>query len=112
MGWFEAIGFVLVSSKYKNLLPVDCITASKCVIMMADKHTSETHCLSLKEKGKRHAQRKRLYTNRAFGSDCNYRIIDGHIDAGIAAGEETSADGNLPGESAPMDTYLVDDHHR
>jgi len=53
-----------------------------------------------------------VYTNRAFGSDCHYRIIDGDIDAGAATGEETSADGNLPGESAPMDTYLVDDHHR
>ena len=51
MDWFEAIGFVLVGSKYKNVLPVDCITASKCVIMMADKHTSETHCLSLIKEG-------------------------------------------------------------
>jgi len=29
------------------LLLEDCIAASKCVIMMADKHTCETHCLSL-----------------------------------------------------------------
>ena len=36
MEWFEAIGFVLVGSKYKNLLLVNCITASGCVIIMAD----------------------------------------------------------------------------
>lgn len=36
MDWFEAIGFALVGSKYKDLLLVDCITASKYVIMMAD----------------------------------------------------------------------------
>jgi hypothetical protein len=37
--------------KIKNQ-PIACITAAECVIIMADKHTSETNCLSLKEKGK------------------------------------------------------------
>jgi hypothetical protein len=54
---------------------------------MADKHTSETYCLSLKEKDKHDAQRKRLHVNRAFGSDCYYRIIDGDTDAGTTAGK-------------------------
>ncbi len=37
--------------KIKNQ-PIGCITATECVIIMADEHTSETHYLSLKEKGK------------------------------------------------------------
>jgi hypothetical protein len=75
---------------------------------MEEKHISKTHCLSLREKGKRHAQTKRfypvrnknpqsgnwkisngLYLNRTFGSDCHYCVIDGDIDAGAAAGKET-----------------------
>ncbi len=36
MEWFEAIGFALVGSKYKDLLQVDCIIASGCVIIMTD----------------------------------------------------------------------------
>ncbi len=56
---------------------------------MADKHTSETHYLSLKEMVKSYAQSKRLYFNRAFGGDSYYRIIDGDIDASAAASKET-----------------------
>jgi len=37
--------------KIKNQ-PIGCITATECVIIIADKRTSETHYLSLKEKGK------------------------------------------------------------
>ena len=38
---------------HRNLLPMACITAIECVMIMADKHTSKTHCISLKKKGKR-----------------------------------------------------------
>ena len=37
MDWFEAIGFVLVGSKYKNVPPEACITVSESVIIIADK---------------------------------------------------------------------------
>ncbi len=43
---------------------------------MADKHTSETNYLSLKEMVKSYAQSKWLYINRAFGSYCYHSIID------------------------------------
>jgi hypothetical protein len=46
---FKAIGFVPVGSEYKNLPPGACITVSESVIMMADKHTSETYCLFKRE---------------------------------------------------------------
>jgi len=38
-----------------NNQPIACITAAECVIIMAEKHTSETRYLSLKEKGKSNA---------------------------------------------------------
>jgi hypothetical protein len=56
---------------------------------MEEKHISKTHCLSLREKGKRHAQTKRLYFNRALGCDCYYCLADGDIDASTAARKET-----------------------
>jgi hypothetical protein len=68
---------------------------------------------SLKRKRKSHyAHTKSIHLDRAFGGDCHHGVIDGDTDARTPAGEETSADGNLPGESAPMDTYLVDVHLR
>jgi len=75
---------------------------------MADKHTSETHYLFLKEKGKSYAQRKRLYFNRAFSSDCHYRIIDGNIDAHTKPGKETVKISRLSDEPASMGRHLVD----
>ena len=40
-----------------------CVSTSEFIIIMVDKHTGETHYLSLRGKGKRHAQTKRLYLN-------------------------------------------------
>ena len=48
-------------------------------------HILRKHYLSLEEMGKGHAQKKWLHTNRASGSNCYYRIIDGNTDAGTAA---------------------------
>jgi hypothetical protein len=56
---------------------------------MAEKHTSENHYLSLKEKGKRHAQTKRFYLNRTFGSDCYHCVVDGGTDAGLVESPKT-----------------------
>jgi hypothetical protein len=42
---------------------------SESVIIIKEKHTSETHCLSLKEKDERDAHRKRIYPDRAFDGD-------------------------------------------
>jgi hypothetical protein len=56
---------------------------------MTDKHTSETHYLSLKEMVKSYAQSKWLYFNRAVGGYCHHCVIDGNIDAGAAASKET-----------------------
>jgi hypothetical protein len=56
---------------------------------MAEKHASEAHCLSLKEKGKRHARTKGLYVNRAFGSDCHHCVVDGDIDASVVESPKT-----------------------
>jgi hypothetical protein len=66
-----------------------------CVIIVADKHIGETHYLSSKEMGKSYAQRKRLYVNRAFSSDCHYCIVVGDIDARTTASEETSTGSHL-----------------
>ncbi len=77
---------------------------------MADKHTSETYCLSLKEKGKRHAQRKRLHVNRAFGSDCYYRIIDGDTDAGTTAGKAAGSRRWVYVEPEPMGPNICHVH--
>jgi hypothetical protein len=77
---------------------------------MVEKHTGETHYLSLKEKGKRHARTKRLYLNRAFGGDCYHRIIDGDIDAGVETGERTGAAGSLSEQSQATGTGV--DHVR
>jgi len=63
---------------------------------MEEKDISETHYLSLKEKGKCHAQTKRLYLNRTFGSDCHHCVIDGYIDAGTATGQEANQGGDMP----------------
>jgi hypothetical protein len=41
--------------------------------------------VQVKEKGRRHAQTKRFYVNRAFGGHCHYCVIDGNLDARIAA---------------------------
>ncbi len=75
---------------------------------MADKHTSETHYLSLKEMVKSYAQSKWLYFNRAFGRDCYHRVIDGNIDALAAAGQETGKSGGLSGEPAPVGAAVCD----
>jgi hypothetical protein len=56
---------------------------------MADKHTSETHYLSLKEMVKSYAQSKWLYFNRAVGGDSYHRIIDGDIDASVVESPKT-----------------------
>jgi len=37
-------------------------------------------------------QTKSIYLNRTFGGDCHYRIVDGDIDAGTAAGEKAGKD--------------------
>jgi len=57
-----------------------------------DKSDLDGKCRSGKtfsKKGKRknhYAQAKRLYLNRAFGSDCHHCVIDSDIAAGTAAG--------------------------
>jgi hypothetical protein len=53
---------------------------------MADKHTSETNYLSLKEMVKSYAQSKWLYLNRAFGGNRYHRGIDGYLDASTKSG--------------------------
>ncbi len=75
---------------------------------MADKHISETHYFSLKEMVKSYAQSKWLYINRAFGRDCHYRIIDGDIDAGTAAGKKAGTGSGLSGEPAPVGAAVCD----
>jgi len=65
---------------------------------------------SLREKEKHHVQTKSIYLNRAFGRDCHYRIIDGDIDAGDAAGEETGQGGSLSGKPAPVGDRLFHVH--
>jgi hypothetical protein len=65
---------------------------------MANRLTSETHYISLKEKDKSHAHTKRLYFNRALGCDCYYCIIDGHSNAGIEKGERTGPICGVPGK--------------
>jgi len=77
---------------------------------MADKHTSETYCLSLKEKGKRHAQRKRLYPDRAFDGDFHYRVVGGNSAAYIAACQETGKSGYLSIQPEAMGDYLYNVH--
>jgi hypothetical protein len=52
------------------------------------------------------AQGKRLHVNRAFGGDCYHCVIDGDIDAGTAAGQETGKGGCLSVEPAPVSHYL------
>ena len=52
---------------------------------MAGRHVNKTEILS-EGKGKSHAREKGLYFNRAFGSDCNYCIADGDINAGPSTG--------------------------
>ena len=73
---------------------------------MVEKHTGETHYLSLKEKGKRHARTKRLYLNRAFGGDCYHRIIDGDIDAGPETSERTSQNNRMHDEPKAVGSGL------
>jgi hypothetical protein len=73
---------------------------------MEEDHISETYCLSLREKGKRHAQTKWLYLNRTFGSDCHHCVIDGCIDAGTAAGKEAGKGGSMSVERSTMGAYL------
>ncbi len=75
-------GILLKSLKNQ---PTACMTMTRCVIIMANRLTGETHYISLKEKDKSHAHTKRLYFNRTFGGDCHYCIIDGDIDASTSA---------------------------
>jgi hypothetical protein len=75
---------------------------------MADEHTSETHYLSLKEKDRRHAHTKRLYFNRAFGSDCYHCVTDGDPDAGAAARKETGKGRRVSIKPEAMVHRLVD----
>jgi hypothetical protein len=79
---------------------------------MADKHISETIYLSLKEMVKSYAQSKWLYINRAVGRYCYHSIIDGHLDAGPAAGEETGKGYYMPIETKTMGPYVRDVHAR
>ena len=53
-----------------------------------------------------------VYANRTPGGHCHHCPIIGHINALTTTGEETSTGSNLPGEPAPMDTYLDDVHLR
>jgi len=77
-----------ISNSFQRLKnqPIACINAIECVIIMADKHISETHYLFLTEKDKHHAQWKRLYFNRASGGNCHHCAADGDIDAGPKSG--------------------------
>ncbi len=82
------------------------MTATECVIIMEEKHVSETHYLSLKEMVKSYAQSKWLYINRAFGGDCYRRLIDGNIDASAAAGKEAGKGRSMSVERETMGAYL------
>jgi len=73
-----------------------CFAAFEFVIIMADKHTGETYCLSLTDKGKYDAKTRWLYTNRAFSRDCHCRIVNGDINAGTTAGKKTGKRSCLP----------------
>ena len=48
------------------------------------------------QKGKTYdAQNERLYINRASGSDCDYRTVDGNTDASAAAGKKAGKRNSL-----------------
>ncbi len=74
---------------------IACMTATECVIIMADKHTSESNYLSLKEMVKSYAQSKWLYINRAFGGHRHYCTADGGIDACFTQCERTGKESSL-----------------
>jgi len=63
---------------------------------MAEKHTSKAHFMSLKRRAKCHTEARGFYFNRTFSGDCDYRIVDGDIDAGVTACEGTGREGRLP----------------
>ena len=47
-------------------------------------------------------QVKRIYANRTTGCNRNYCLVNGGIDAGTTAGQETGKGGGLSGEPAPV----------
>jgi hypothetical protein len=65
-----------------------------------------------KRRGDFHAKAQRLYVNRAAGGNCHYCVVDGYIDAGTTAGEETGQNRNVPDQSQTMGHYLGDVHRR
>jgi hypothetical protein len=58
----------------------------------------------------RHAQRKRIYLNRAFGGDCHPYAVDGSPAAGATAGKKTGKGHRLPVKPETMEYYLGNLH--
>jgi hypothetical protein len=59
-----------------------------------------------------YGQDKRFHINRIIGCNCHHRLIDGDIDAGPAAGEETGKGYYMPIETKTMGPYVRDVHAR
>ena len=108
---------VAVQDKYKSFfvgITVDgqivCLIPAECVIIMADKHTSETGYFSLKEKGRLHAQATWFHVNRALSGNCHHCITDGDTVADAESRQRAGQARGLPEQSQAVDTGL--DHVR
>ena len=62
--------------------------------------------------GYNHGQKTRFHVNRTFGGDCYHSIIDGDIDAGTTAREETGTGSCLSVKPETMGSLLFDIHAR